>query len=66
MSCGICSPKQLFRVEQTRKGPLLPHGLQTLGGDGLPSALRASHTSYRQGGRLRNCAFLAPVITLSD
>ncbi len=29
---------------------MLPHGLQTLGGDGLPSALSLSHSSNRQGG----------------
>jgi len=34
MSCGISSPKQLFRVKQRRKGPMLPNGLQTLGGTG--------------------------------
>ena len=29
---------------------MLPHGLQTLGGDGLPSAPSLSHNSNRQGG----------------
>ena len=30
---------------------MLPHGLYTLGGDGLPSAPSLSHSSDRQGGR---------------
>jgi hypothetical protein len=50
MSCGISSPKQLFRLMTKRKGPLLPIGLQTIGGDGLPSAIALYHHHIRQGG----------------
>ena len=39
MSCGIGSPKQLFRVQGKRKGPMLPHGLQTLGGGALEKSV---------------------------
>lgn len=50
MSCGIESPKQLFRVERRWKGPMLPNGLQTLGGDGLPSTAHFRTSPTDRGG----------------
>ncbi|OUL64660.1 hypothetical protein HK16_03050 [Acetobacter senegalensis] len=50
MSCGIESPKQLFRVERRWKGPMLPNGLQILGGDGLPSTAHFRTSPTDRGG----------------
>lgn len=58
---GICSPKQLFEAQRSRKGPSLPHGRHTLGG-WAPFRTITLH-SYRQGGRRRealSCFRLRP------
>ena len=41
MSCGICRPKQLFRLNLTQRGPLLPRALVTLGSELLCNLERA-------------------------
>jgi len=52
MSCGIGSPKQLFRVQQQRKGPLRPHGPHALGGGRAPfRSITLAHTQQTGGGQ---------------
>ena len=52
MSCGIgvSRPRQLFRFNAMRKGPLLPHGLTTLGGGRAPFRTSNLHHQKQTGG----------------
>lgn len=65
MSCGIESPKQLFRVERRWKGPMLPNGLQTLGGGRAPFHRPLSHITNRQGDAAVRTNLLKEIVKLT-